>query len=103
MLGVWQAGDQLPSVRSLAAEMRINPNTIQRAYGELEREGFVYTLAGKGCFVEEDLHALKNKKMTDDLLVLKGEIEALRVSGIHRDAILRVIDEVYKEDGNDQD
>ena len=49
--GVLQHGDKLPSVRELAAELAINPNTIQRAYRELEMQGFVASVPGKGCFV----------------------------------------------------
>ena len=48
--GVLAAGDKLPSVRSLATELAINPNTIQRAYSELEAEGYIYSVAGKGSF-----------------------------------------------------
>ena len=44
------AGDKLPSVRELASQLAINPNTIQRAYRELESEGFIYTIPGKGSF-----------------------------------------------------
>ena len=47
------AGDKLPSVRELASQLAINPNTIQRAYRELESEGFIYTVPGKGSFAGE--------------------------------------------------
>jgi len=47
------AGDKLPSVRELASQLAINPNTIQRAYRELENEGYIYTVVGKGTFVAE--------------------------------------------------
>ena len=49
--GVLQNGDKLPSVRELALTLAINPNTIQRAYRELEMQGWIATVAGKGCFV----------------------------------------------------
>ena len=49
--GVLQNGDKLPSVRELAGQLAINPNTIQRAYRELEMEGWIATVPGKGCFV----------------------------------------------------
>ena len=49
--GILQQGDKLPSVRELAAELAINPNTIQRAYRELEIQGHIATVSGKGCFV----------------------------------------------------
>lgn len=48
--GALAAGEKLPSVRSLATDLAINPNTIQRAYAELEREGFIYSVPGKGNF-----------------------------------------------------
>lgn len=48
--GAISADEKLPSVRSLAMDLAINPNTIQRAYGELEREGFIYSIPGKGSF-----------------------------------------------------
>lgn len=51
--GVLAAGEKLPSVRSLATELAINPNTIQRAYSQLETEGYVYTVSGRGTFVCE--------------------------------------------------
>ena len=49
--GVLREGEKLPSVRALASQLAINPNTIQRAYEALEREGYVYSIGGKGSFV----------------------------------------------------
>ena len=49
--GVLQPGDRLPSVRDLAMELSINPNTIQRSYRQLEQDGWIMTIQGKGCFV----------------------------------------------------
>lgn len=51
--GILQKGERLPSVRELAMELSINPNTIQRAYRELEARGYIETIPGKGCFVKE--------------------------------------------------
>lgn len=48
--GAYREGDRLPSVRELAESLSINPNTIQRAYRELESEGYIFTIAGKGSF-----------------------------------------------------
>ncbi len=60
--GVLQPGDQMPSVRSLAVELSTNPNTIQKAYTELERQGFIYTVKGRGNFVKGDDLLMENKK-----------------------------------------
>ena len=61
--GALAAGEKLPSVRSLATDLAINPNTIQRAYHELEDEGYIYTVPGKGCFVSEVKDAKKERRM----------------------------------------
>lgn len=51
LAGILRPGDKLPSVRELAATLTINPNTIARAYRDLEQQGWIATVAGKGCFV----------------------------------------------------
>ena len=53
LLGILGENEPLPSVRSLAMELSINPNTIQRAYAELERQGFIYSVKGRGSFVAD--------------------------------------------------
>lgn len=55
--GALKKDEKLPSVRDMAASLAINPNTIQRAYRELESEGYIYTLSGKGTFVVEVDHS----------------------------------------------
>lgn len=54
--GALKKDEKLPSVREMAASLAINPNTIQRAYHELENEGYIYTISGKGSFVAEVDH-----------------------------------------------
>lgn len=49
--GILQTDEQLPSVRTLSQQLTVNPNTIQKAYRELEREGYIYSLQGKGSFI----------------------------------------------------
>lgn len=51
--GIYEPGDPLPSLRAMALEAKVNPNTVQRAYDELAREGLIYSLRGKGLFVAE--------------------------------------------------
>lgn len=62
LCGALQAGESMPSVRSLAMELSLNPNTIQRAYQELERNGYIYTVKGKGSFVSDSVDAAKSKR-----------------------------------------
>lgn len=60
--GALLPGDKLPSVRELATQLAINPNTIQRAYRELESEGYIYTQAGRGCFASDSSAAADAEK-----------------------------------------
>ena len=61
--GVLEPDGQLPSVRQLAVELSINPNTIQRAYSQLEKTGVIYSVKGKGNFVAADPKRLREEKM----------------------------------------
>lgn len=78
--GVLPAGEKLPSVREMAVELSINPNTIQRAYRQLEMEGWIATVPGKGCFVsgtpsgdpKEELRLLRQFDETARKLFLLG-------------------------------
>jgi len=62
LCGVLQPGESMPSVRGLAMELSLNPNTVQRAYQELERSGYIYTVKGKGSFVSDSLNAADSKR-----------------------------------------
>lgn len=58
-----KADEKIPSVRDLAGQLAINPNTIQKAYRELETEGYIYSVPGKGSFVGECLEARESRKL----------------------------------------
>ena len=60
--GVLEPGEQMPSVRQLAMGLSTNPNTVQKAYAELERQGFLYTVKGKGNYVSGGEELMENKK-----------------------------------------
>ena len=93
--GILEQNSQLPSVRSLATELSINPNTIQRAYAELERQGYIYTVKGKGSFVADNT-AMKENRKKEVLLQVSDMIdEAIRV-GIPGDEIKNMVEIQYK-------
>ena len=98
MLGVWSPGEQLPSVRNLAGELGINPNTIARAFSELEREGLCYSVAGKGCFVEDNLEVIKIKQKSEALDKLEKILTEIKESGVSREELEKIIDKIYKEE-----
>ena len=80
------AGDKLPAVRSLAASLAINPNTIQKAYETLEQEGYAYTVPGKGSFAA--LPADVNSGRREELLKqLEGIVQELRYLGVSEEEL----------------
>lgn len=97
--GALEPEDKLPSVRSLAVELSINPNTIQRAYSELERGGFIYSVKGRGNFVRTDEH-LKEKQHKKLLSALEKQLISCRERGITRENIIASVDNVYGETKN---
>ena len=94
--GVLVQGDKLPSVRELAAQLAINPNTLQRSYRQLEAEGWIATFPGKGCFVcgvPQSAQDEKNKLLSAfDLAVTN-----LLSYGVHRSELI----ERLQKEGND--
>ena len=70
--GVLTADEKLPSVRELAAQLAINPNTIQRAYHDLESDGYLYRISGRGTFVSETTGDQSPRK--NELMALLGDI-----------------------------
>ena len=77
--GAIQEGEKLPSVRSLASNLAINPNTIQRAYAQLEMEGYVYSVAGRGTFVAEgqEQNLVRRREVEDKVRPLLQELREL--------------------------
>lgn len=94
--GVLDPQSQIPSVRNLAMELSINPNTIQRAYTELERKGLIYSVKGKGSFVADNDHLIDVRKVEilDSLLVL---VKEARDMGITKEEIIDKINNGIKE------
>lgn len=93
---VLEPGTQLPSVRNLAMELSINPNTIQRAYTELERKGYIYTVKGRGSFIAGNGRLL-NEKMGEILHEFDVLVKESKGIGISRDELIQRINEGYKE------
>lgn len=87
--GVLRSGDRLPSVRQLATQLTVNPNTIARAYSELEAEGYVCTVSGKGTFVAEG--QTQNTLRKRELLArLAPVLQELRELGMTREEFLQI-------------
>ena len=84
--GILQTGDKLPSVRELAADLAINPNTIQRSYRALESDGWIVTVPGKGCFVSANGNCQEQERRKQ-LAVFDEACAALLSLGMSREEL----------------
>ena len=100
--GTLEPGSKIPSVRELASQLAINPNTIQRAYRELESAGYIYSLPGKGSFVNEkrEPDAARLKQLTNTFRELTEE---LRLLGCDQRELLELVGEVYNLSSGGED
>ena len=96
--GVLAPDSQLPSVRKLAMELSINPNTIQRAYAELEQQGFIYPVKGRGNFVSPNVELIQRQK---ELYYrdLKKIVRLCKKLGISKEELLEQVAAYYEEEG----
>jgi len=96
--GVLTTGEKLPSVRELAVQLSINPNTIQRSYRQLEAEGWIATVPGKGCFVC-GLPSYSAEQRQELLQAFDKSVASLLQIGATREELIRRIE----KEGNDDD
>lgn len=96
--GVLEPDSQMPSVRSLAMELSINPNTIQKAYSILEQEGYIYPVKGRGNFVSGNI-GLKAKKQESIFQSLKELVNRGKELEISCETFLEKAKEFYQEGG----
>ena len=96
--GILRPGDKLPSVREMSSMITANPNTVSRAYMELERQGVTETLRGKGTFVSSNY---KPKVEEESMEKLKDDIKKIIVEayymGIEKEDMIEIIEDLYKE------
>ncbi len=98
MLGILEEDGQMPSVRSLAMELSINPNTIQRAYGELERRGYIYSVKGRGSFVGS-IHKLREARKQELSKKIGGLAKEARTIGMNRGDFVEMAAREYDQNG----
>lgn len=95
--------EMLPSVRSLATELTINVNTVQRAYRELEQEGFIYSIPGKGNFVAKINKEVINKGLQIFKDQLEEVIKKAKFFGVSKNEVSKMIDEFFESRGEKND
>lgn len=96
LLGVLETDSQLPSVRELAMDLSINPNTVQRAYAELERQGVIYCVKGRGNFVA-GTGALKDRHKEDVKTRLLELVDMAKKADVTEEEFVKLVKQFYSE------
>ena len=97
--GALREGDALPSMRVLARDLRISVITTKRAYEDLERDGFIETVAGKGCFVAgRNMELLREEQLRRAEEYLQNAVNVARTSGITLEELIEILKLIYTED-----
>ena len=93
---VLKPDDKMPSVRELAVSLTINPNTVQRAYKQLETDGFIYSVKAKGNFVAsfEKSHSKRTEELYENL---KSLVKEIKFMGENEASVTKIISEIYSE------
>ena len=95
---IFTENEKIPSVRETASFLAINPNTIQKAYKELENEGYIYSIRGKGYFVSSVNIFAREKRAEELKTQLEKSIAELKCLGIKKENIYEITDKIFKED-----
>ena len=98
MSGELAAGEALPSMRNLAMQLRISVITTKRAYEELERDGFIESYTGRGCFVKaQNAKLLREESLRQTRELLSKAVDKAKLSGIDLDELKEILEKEYKK------
>ena len=100
--GLYRPGDKLPSVRELAQEASVNPNTMQKALSELERTGLVYSQRTSGRFITEDITMIDSMRELAKEMVTQF-LENMQKLGFQREDTISLLTEITEQEGDDDD
>ncbi len=93
--GVYKENDRIPAARALAKELGLNPNTVAKAYGILEREGIIYSVAGKGCFVAKH-DGRADRRLTEDF---EQKTKEALAAGVPKQTLIDIVENAADENG----
>ena len=90
-LKILKPNEQIPSIRELAANLGINPNTVKKAYTELEQKGVIYVISTKGTFIAENTNDVIGRKVAEGINSINKIVDELEKLGVSKEEILRRI------------
>ncbi|MBQ7836031.1 MAG: GntR family transcriptional regulator [Clostridia bacterium] len=99
-LGIMSPGDQLPSVRSLSIELSVNPNTIQKAYSELDAKGIAHSVPGRGCFIADNAEEILRDAAKGNLSKLTELVREMLLLGVTEKEIREAVEKGFSSADN---
>ncbi len=97
LIGVLKPGEQLPSVRAMSVSLAVNPNTIQKAYSDLDSRKIIFSVPGKGCFVSQNAADVIGNAKRDNIKQLSEMLLELKLAGTPKSELITLIDSIYDE------
>lgn len=96
-MGVYKPNEQLPSIRAVSQQTGINVNTVKKAFADLEAEGVIYSLVGRGCYVAQG--AVDNTSIAEKALKeIEPKIRSMKTKGVDKATLISLIEQIYSED-----
>lgn len=96
MMDILQPGDKMISVRQLSVQLSVNPNTIQKAYSEMDLRGYITSVPGKGCFVTPDAKDIVRREHRDKMKEIREIVRSLILAGVTKEELIELINEEYE-------
>ena len=100
VMGILREREQLPSIRELSAILGVNPNTIQKAVGELDRSGIIISGQGRGCFVADRAAEKIKEKLSVKIVEIENIAAELARAGIEKEKLMEAIERAYEASEN---
>ncbi|MBR6365192.1 MAG: GntR family transcriptional regulator [Lachnospiraceae bacterium] len=97
MRDLLRPGDKLDSVRQLSVQLSVNPNTIQKAYSEMDLRGYIRSVPGKGCFVTPEAKEIVRRGHRDKMKEVREIVRSLILAGVTKEELIELINEEYEE------
>lgn len=99
MTGLLTEEEQLPSVRSLSVDLSVNPNTIQKAYAELDRRGLTYVIPGKGNFVSAQAKERIRQTKLSQTGTFAMSVRELAMAGFRKEEVMQCVEDAFRKEG----
>ncbi|MBQ9674277.1 MAG: GntR family transcriptional regulator [Ruminococcus sp.] len=93
-LGVLMPNDKLPTVRAMATELGINPNTVSKTYSMLEHDGYIYSAVGRGSFISDNFSNSEAKRL-ESVKTLRSAIKSAMLNGVSKEDALTAVKDIF--------